>query len=42
MLKLPLPLPPAGSTHAAEIDNLIFSVHWLMLALFVGWGCFFI
>jgi cytochrome c oxidase subunit 2 len=42
MLKLPLPLPPAGSTHAAEIDNLIFSVHWLMLALFAGWGIFFI
>jgi cytochrome c oxidase subunit 2 len=42
MLALPLPLPPEGSTHAAEIDNLIFSVHWLMLALFVGWGLFFI
>jgi cytochrome c oxidase subunit 2 len=42
MLELPLPLPPAGSAHAAEIDNLIFSVHWLMLALFIGWGLFFI
>jgi len=42
MFKLPLPLPPAGSTHAAEIDNLIYSVHWLMLALFIGWGLFFI
>jgi cytochrome c oxidase subunit 2 len=42
MLKLPLPLPPGGSTHSGEIDNLIFSVHWLMLALFVGWGLFFI
>lgn len=39
---LGLPLPPAASTHAAQVDNLIGWVHWLMLALFVGWGCYFL
>src|SRR6185369_15346314 len=37
-----LGLPPAASAHAADIDNLIVLVHWLMLVLFVGWGLFFI
>jgi cytochrome c oxidase subunit II len=37
-----LGLPPAASAHAAEIDQIIVLVHWLMLVLFVGWGLFFI
>ncbi|MEW5874214.1 MAG: hypothetical protein AB1752_03405 [Candidatus Zixiibacteriota bacterium] len=37
-----LGLPPQASAHAAEIDNLIGVVHWLMLVLFVGWGSFFL
>ncbi len=41
MLEL-LGLPPQASAHAAEIDNMIVILHWLMLALFVGWGIFFV
>src|SRR5262245_31926821 len=41
MLEL-LHLPPAASTHAAEIDQMTAVVHWLMLVLFVGWGAFFV
>jgi cytochrome c oxidase subunit 2 len=37
-----LGLPVAASTHAGEIDQMIVLVHWLMLALFVGWGAFFL
>jgi cytochrome c oxidase subunit 2 len=37
-----LGLPVAASTHAGEIDQMIVVVHWLMLALFVGWGAFFL
>jgi cytochrome c oxidase subunit 2 len=37
-----LGLPVAASEHAAEIDNLIAVVHWLMAVLFVGWGLFFL
>ncbi len=41
MLNL-LRLPVEASTHAADIDNMIVLVHWLMLVLFVGWGTFFV
>ena len=41
MLEL-LGLPLQGSAHAAEIDQMIVLIHWLMLVLFVGWGAFFI
>jgi cytochrome c oxidase subunit II len=41
MLNL-LHLPVQASTHAAEIDNMIALVHWLMAVLFVGWGVFFV
>jgi cytochrome c oxidase subunit 2 len=41
MLNL-LRLPVEASTHAADIDNMIVLVHWLMLVLFVGWGFFFV
>jgi cytochrome c oxidase subunit 2 len=37
-----LGLPVEASTHAAEIDNMIVLVHWLMLVLFIGWGGFFL
>src|SRR6516162_9826299 len=37
-----LGMPVAASAHAAEIDNMIVLVHWLMLVLFVGWGLFFL
>ena len=34
--------PAQASTHAAEVDQMTILVHWLMLVLFIGWGCFFI
>ena len=34
--------PEAASAHAGDIDQIIVLVHWLMAALFVGWGSFFI
>ena len=37
-----LGLPPQASAHAAQIDSMIVIIHWLMLALFVGWGAFFV
>src|SRR5262252_10734320 len=37
-----LGMPVAASAHAADIDNMIVLVHWLMLVLFVGWGLFFL
>ena len=40
MLEL-LGLPPQASAHAAEIDDMIVILHWLMLVLFVGWIIFF-
>jgi cytochrome c oxidase subunit 2 len=41
MLEL-LGLPPQAAAHAAEIDNIISLMHWLMAVLFVGWGLFFL
>jgi cytochrome c oxidase subunit 2 len=37
-----LNLPPDGAAHGAGIDHLIGLVHWLMAALFVGWGTFYV
>ncbi len=37
-----LHLPMLASEHGAEMDNLLMYVHWLMLALLVGWSLFFI
>ncbi|HUL75283.1 MAG TPA: hypothetical protein VLT86_19370 [Vicinamibacterales bacterium] len=34
-------LPPAASSHAAEIDGVLTLVHVLMLVLFAGWGAYF-
>ena len=36
-----LGMPIAASAHAGEVDQIMVLVHWLMLALFVGWGAFF-
>ena len=37
-----LGLPPDASMRGHEIDNLIIIVHWLMFALFAGWGSFYV
>jgi cytochrome c oxidase subunit 2 len=37
-----LGLPVQASTHAAELDHMTLIVHWLMAALFIGWGGFFL
>lgn len=37
-----LGFPFLASESGAEIDHSIVNIHWLMLALFVGWGLFFI
>jgi len=36
-----LGLPAAASGHAAQMDQIMVLVHWLMLVLFVGWSLFF-
>lgn len=36
-----LGLPPLASEHGADVDRLIIYVHWLMIALFVGWLAYF-
>lgn len=36
-----LELPVVASEHGSAVDNLIVYIHWLMLALFVGWLCYF-
>ncbi len=35
-------LPPAASSHAAEIDFVLTLVHVLMLVLFAGWATYFV
>jgi cytochrome c oxidase subunit II len=37
-----LGLPVEASAHATRIDLIIALVHWLMLAMFVGWTIFFV
>ena len=37
-----LQLPPLASEHGRSVDLLIIYVHWLMVALFVGWMGYFI
>ena len=36
-----LGLPPLASTNGQGVDDLIIYVHWLMIALFVGWIVYF-
>lgn len=42
MMEKLLGMQPNASVRGPEIDALIIYLHWLMLALFVGWGIFFI
>jgi cytochrome c oxidase subunit 2 len=35
-------VPVAASAHATDIDFVLLLVHGLMLALFVGWGAYFV
>ena len=37
-----LGLPINAAAHGADIDQIIGIVHWLMFALFAGWGSFFV
>jgi cytochrome c oxidase subunit 2 len=37
-----LGLPPDASAQGPQIDNLIVLIHWLMFALFTGWGLYFV
>ncbi len=36
-----LGLPPLASEHGADVDKLIYYVHYLMIVLFVGWTAYF-
>ena len=36
-----LGLPPLASETGDRVDSLIVYVHWLMIALFIGWLCYF-
>src|SRR5471032_866242 len=36
-----LGMPPMYSSNGKDVDDLIIYVHWLMLALFVGWIIYF-
>src|SRR6185437_12033849 len=36
-----LGLPPLASKHGADVDRLISYVHYLMIALFIGWLSYF-
>lgn len=36
-----LGLPPLASEHGLYVDDLIIYVHWLMIALFIGWLAYF-
>ncbi len=37
-----LGIPESFSTHGGRVDHLIDVVHWLMIALFIGWTLFFL
>jgi|SRR5882724_3752651 len=37
-----LGMPVLASEHGQQVDNLIIYVHWLMIALFVGWFGYFV
>ena len=37
-----LGMPQVAAAHGAQLDDMLAYVHWLMLALFVGWGAFYI
>ena len=33
-------IPPVSSKHGEMVDHMLELVHWVMLALFIGWGLF--
>lgn len=35
-------LPLLASQHGRDVDNLIIYLHWLMIALFIGWSAYFV
>lgn len=37
-----LGLPELASAHGADVDKFIIYVHYLMIALFIGWGAYFV
>lgn len=37
-----LGIPEPAAAHALQIDHMLEVVHWFMLALFIGWSCFFV
>jgi cytochrome c oxidase subunit II len=37
-----LGMPVPAAAHAGDVDQIMRLVHWLMLALFVGWSAFFV
>jgi cytochrome c oxidase subunit II len=41
MMQKLLFLPPVASEHGPQVDQLIIYLHWLMIALFVGWLAYF-
>jgi cytochrome c oxidase subunit 2 len=41
MMRQILGLPVLASDHGQDVDNLIIYVHWLMIALFIGWLAYF-
>ena len=41
MMEKLLGLPPVASAHGQHVDDLIIYLHWLMIALFVGWLIYF-
>lgn len=40
-IKKTLGLPELASQHGVDVDNLIIYVHYLMIALFVGWSAYY-
>src|SRR5215467_4947861 len=36
-----LQMPVLASEHGKDVDSLIIYVHWLMMALFIGWIAYF-
>jgi cytochrome c oxidase subunit II len=42
MMEKILGIPPVASEHGPHVDQLIIYVHWLMIALFVGWFAYFV
>ena len=37
-----LGLPPIAAEYGGEVDRLIIYIHWLMIALFIGWFSYFV